>query len=125
MAITPQDVAVILTAAAVYDYRNAGEADVVAWHKAIEMSGIGHAELGDFLDAVTGHYAKSRDRMMPADLIDGVKAIRARRVDDAVKDMIPPRECDDPANWRAYNAWLRGVTAEAAKRQDAPRALNG
>ncbi|MEV4417255.1 hypothetical protein [Catellatospora sp. NPDC049609] len=64
----------VLAKAAAFDQRTLGEADVLAWFEA-----VGHLDYELALDAVVRHYRTSRQRMWPADLVDGVRAIRAER----------------------------------------------
>jgi hypothetical protein len=76
------DVVDVLTAAQAFDRRTVGEADIAAWQAAFAAAKV--TSRADALTAVTGHYASSRDWLMPYDVISRVKAIhrdRIRRVD--------------------------------------------
>lgn len=64
----------VLAKAAAFDNRKVGEVDVLAWHEV-----IGRYEVADALAAVTRHYTETRDRLMPADLMRHMKAIREER----------------------------------------------
>lgn len=72
--MTPEDVIDVLSKAGAYDNRTIGQVEVVAWHEV-----IGRYDRDEALDAVARHYGESRDRMMPADLIQHIKAIRNER----------------------------------------------
>ncbi|MEU4558560.1 hypothetical protein AB0F72_09220 [Actinoplanes sp. NPDC023936] len=68
------EVVLLLTLAGTFDYRRVGDADVEAWHLALD-----DIDLDDAKAAVVRHYRESTDRMMPAHVRAGVKAIRAER----------------------------------------------
>ncbi len=62
--MTPEDVIDVLAKAAAFDQRTVGQADVLAWHEILHR-----VDRVDALSAVTRHYAESRDRLMPADVV--------------------------------------------------------
>lgn len=62
--MTPEDVIDVLAKAAAFDQRTVGQADVLAWHEILHR-----IERDDALDAVAKHYAESRERLMPADVV--------------------------------------------------------
>lgn len=68
------EVVLLLTLAGTYDYRKVGDADVEAWHLALH-----DVDFDDAKAAVVAHYRATRDRLMPADVRQGVKAIREER----------------------------------------------
>jgi hypothetical protein len=70
--MTPPEIVELLTLAATYDYRKIGEADVEAWHLALDDITIDDAKT-----AVVAHYRESTDRLMPAHVRQGVRALRA------------------------------------------------
>lgn len=70
------EVAILLGVAAAYDQRTVGEADVVAWHEL-----LGDQSAADAVQAVKNHYATETRRVMPVDVISGVKRIRADRLE--------------------------------------------
>jgi hypothetical protein len=72
--VTPGDVARMLAACAMYDYREVEEVDAKAWHLI-----IGDLDFDDAMEAVLRHYADSTERMKPAHVRQGVKAVRAER----------------------------------------------
>lgn len=72
--MSPGEVARLLSACAMYDYRTIEEADGLAWHHV-----VGDLDFDDAMEAVRKHYQQSTDRMMPAHVRQGVKAIKAER----------------------------------------------
>ena len=72
--MTPDEVAVVLSKAALVDNRTIGEEEVMAWHEIVRR-----IDLADALAAVPRHYGETRDRLMPADLIRHAKAVREER----------------------------------------------
>jgi hypothetical protein len=105
--MTHDDVVDVLTAAAAFDRRTIGEADVLAWHAA-----IGDLPAADAMTAVIAHYRESRDWLMPSDVVGRVRAVQAARL-AAVPDP-DPRELgvdpDDPVACReALRAHRRAV----------------
>lgn len=72
--MTPGDAARVLGACALYDNRTVGAADAAAWFQV-----IGDLDAKDAIEAVTRHYAESTDRIMPAHIRRGVKAIQDER----------------------------------------------
>jgi hypothetical protein len=72
--MTPGDVARLLAACAMYDFRPVETADAAAWFQV-----VGDLDYDDAMESVRRHYQVSTDRMMPAHVRQGVKAIRADR----------------------------------------------
>lgn len=72
--MTPGEVARLLAAAAMFDYRKVEKADAQAWHLL-----LGDLDYDDAIEAVRRHYAESTDRLMPAHVRHGVRAIRNER----------------------------------------------
>jgi hypothetical protein len=68
------EVVLLLTLAATFDYRKTGDADIEAWYLALD-----DLDLDDAKTAVVQHYRNTTDRLMPAHVRQGVKAIRAER----------------------------------------------
>ena len=68
------EVVLLLTLAGTFDYRKVGDADVEAWHLALD-----DIDLDDAKAAVVRHYRESTDRLMPAHVRQRVKTIRAER----------------------------------------------
>lgn len=101
--MTPEEVIDLLTTAAAYDRRTVGEADVIAWHRA-----VGDLDFLDAQDAVIAHYTQTTDWLMPAHVIKGVKAIRAARLALAPVPAPPAELTDQPRDYKA--ALQAGVT---------------
>lgn len=72
--MTPGEVARLLAAAAMFDYRKVEKADAQAWHLV-----LGDLPFDDAMEALRRHYAESTDRLMPAHVRRGVQAIRNER----------------------------------------------
>lgn len=72
--MTPGEVARLLAAAAMFDYRKVEKADAQAWHLV-----LGELPFDDAMEALRRHYAESTDRLMPAHVRQGVRAIRNER----------------------------------------------
>jgi hypothetical protein len=72
--VTPHEIGMVLAKAAVFDQRNVGDSDILAWHEI-----LGHVELGEALDAVGHHYADSRERIMPTDVLRLIPVLRHAR----------------------------------------------
>jgi len=72
--VKPAEVAKLLAKCAAYDQRTVGEADVLAWHEI-----LARVDLADAFEAVRRHYAESRERVMPADILRLSRQIREER----------------------------------------------
>lgn len=72
--MTPEDVIDVLAKAAAFDQRTVGQADILAWHEILQK-----LDRDDALAAVTRHYAESRERIMPADVIRHARSFREDR----------------------------------------------
>ncbi len=96
--MTPGDATRVLTLAASYDQRTIGEADALAWAKA-----LGDINQDDACDAVTEHYRNETRRLMPADVLAGVRRIRNARL-AADPEQVPDADPDDVL---AYQRALR------------------
>lgn len=72
--MTPADTARLLAKAAAFDQRTIGAADVAAWHEA-----VGDLDAGDALAAVTRHYQRTDQRIMPSHLRQLVTEIDRER----------------------------------------------
>lgn len=82
------DVVLLLAFAGTYDYRKVGDADIEAWYLA-----VGDLDIDDAKDAVVAHYRNTTDRLMPAHLRQGVKAIKdeRRRAEKHASRALPSR----------------------------------
>jgi hypothetical protein len=110
--MTPGDVARLLAACAMYDFRSVEAADAAAWHHV-----IGDLDYDDAMESVRRHYQSSTDRMMPAHVRHGVKAIREeRRGKDRSEALELPSRFEDDMNrqvrMEAGAARVREVLAE-------------
>lgn len=72
--MTPGEVARLLAAAAMFDYRKVEKVDAQAWHFV-----LGDLDFDDAMQALRRHYADSTERLMPAHVRHGVQAIRNER----------------------------------------------
>jgi hypothetical protein len=72
--MTPEDVIDVLAKAAAFDQRTVGQADILAWHEILQK-----LDRADALAAVTRHYAESRERLMPADVLRHARSLREDR----------------------------------------------
>lgn len=105
----------LLTVAAAFDQRTIGEGDAIAWHAA-----VGDLSFTDSRQAVIVHYREHRERVMPADVRHGVKAIRQARLDAAGPTEIPPELADRPIEARE---WLQRTRDAIADGQEPPLAI--
>jgi hypothetical protein len=72
--MTPEDVIDVLAKAAAFDQRTVGQADILAWHEILQK-----LDRDDALAAVSRHYAESRERLMPADVLRHARSCREDR----------------------------------------------
>jgi len=72
--VSPAETAKVLAAAAAFDQRTVGTADVAAWHSA-----LGELDYADARDAVTRHYRTTADRIMPVHVLHYAGEIRSER----------------------------------------------
>lgn len=122
--MTPEDVIDVLSKAGAYDNRTIGHVEVAAWHEL-----VGRYERGDALEAVGRHYTETRERMMPADLIKQIKAVREDRRREQHSDALalPSRWEEDPERderFKANRARLeREILGPLAEKRSVDRAL--
>jgi hypothetical protein len=76
--MTPSETAKLLAYCAAFDRRTVGKADVAAWHKL-----LGRYAYEDAETAVNEHYSAEHRWIMPADILRGIRRIRAQRIDAA------------------------------------------
>lgn len=101
--MTHDDIVDVLTAAAAFDQRTVGRADVIAWHAA-----IGTLPKDDAIAGVVAHYCESEDRLKPVHVIRHVEATRAARLRKH-GEIVPELDPDDP-RWNArYQQMHRAV----------------
>lgn len=75
---------------------------ILAWAEA-----IGDRSLHDCLDVVTGHYRSETRRLMPADVLAGVRRIRDARI--AAHPRVDPPPDINPDDFVRMNAWQREI----------------
>lgn len=79
-----QDIALLLAFCAAFDQRTIGEADVEAWHAALDCPWVPNMGREEAQAAVTEHYRATAERITPADIIKRVKDTRADRMSRAI-----------------------------------------
>lgn len=89
----------VLAVAAAFDNRTVGDADCIAWYRA-----IGHLNQQEVEEAIIAHYMETTDRIMPAHVLGRVGKIRALRLAHAGPEAVPDADPDDIP---AYQAALR------------------
>jgi hypothetical protein len=114
--MTPGDTARLLAACAMYDFRTVEAADAAAWHHV-----VGDLDYDDAMESVRRHYQSSTDRMMPAHVRQGVRAIREERdrlTKSPALELPSPFEDDEDRTDRARRgaAPVHEVIAELSRR---------
>ena len=114
--MNPGDTAKLLAAAAMFDYRKVDKDDILAWHHL-----IGDLDFDDSIEAVRRHYRDSTDRLMPAHVRQGVRAIRTERAAKTHSEALalPSRFEDDEDRTdraRRGSAQVHEVLAELSQR---------
>lgn len=102
-----EETTLLLTSAAAFDRRTIGEADVIAWTKLLQDYRFEDAQL-----ALERHYASSREWVMPFDIIDGIKTIRAERRAQYVREhgvLIMPQGLSPEQELEVRRDWERQV----------------
>jgi hypothetical protein len=113
----------LLGFAAAFDNRTAGDADIIAW-----LEAIGDLPFDDARAAVAAHYRNDPDkRLMPAHVLQGVKAIRRDRIEHEV---IPAPAADltgIPVSYReSLTASIRSIAdGRQVRRAVAPAGPSG
>lgn len=119
--MTPGDTARLLGACAAYDQRTVGKADAAAWHLV-----LADLQYADAEQAVIAWYREHRERIMPSDVIAGVRAIRNERLCGVTSEAIAEAfgiDGDDPKYLAKVQARYREI---ANGNQLAPlRAIGG
>ena len=114
--MTPEETGKLLARAALIDNRKVDTPTVIAWHQI-----VGDLRYADCEQAVIGHYAETREWIMPADIRIRVKEARHQRIKDAGGVPAPPPELlDDPA---AYSAALQAAATALADGRDPQAAM--
>lgn len=66
--MTKPEIGMLLATAAAFDQRTTGVVDIDAWHAV-----IGHLNFEPARQAVITWYGQSRERIMPADILDALR----------------------------------------------------
>lgn len=104
------ETAQLLTLCAAYDSRTIGESDVMAWADVLSWVPYPDAEA-----SVKDHYGRETRRVMPADVIAGVRRIRRDRVEGADASFTFDGDPDDVQGYqRALLAHRKAIGDGAA-----------
>lgn len=110
-----QETAKLLGVMASVDRRKVGQADVLVWNGFLRDYSYRDCE-----QAVLGFFRDSREWLMPADVVQRVRQIRAERLKGAGTPL--PPEGQTVAEWQA---WLKETQKRVADGTDGPRAIEG
>ena len=97
--MTPAEAAALLAVAAAFDNRKPDADAAQAW--AMALDGL---RFEDCRDVIVAHYRRTREWIMPSDVIAGVKQVRAKRILDF--GPIDPPTSLDPDDTGAYARWV-------------------
>jgi hypothetical protein len=117
--MTPLEVGKMLAFARVYDSRRPPmtPADADAWLQVFISEGIGDSSYADLEAAVIDHYGKSRDWLMPADVVAYCRALRHQRIRELTAsgrlEQLVEAEAD-PDDGPAYHAARTRIVADVA-----------
>lgn len=103
----PTEAAALLTIAAAYDNRKPDVDQAKAW--AMALDGL---RFEDCREVVVEHYRRSREWLMPVEVVSGVKRLREKRLAQSAPVQPPPGL--DPDDTAGYQQWLREVRASIA-----------
>jgi hypothetical protein len=115
--MTPAETTRVLAACASFDQRTVGDFDTMAWHKA-----IGNLDFTDAVEAVARYYTHTRQRIMPSDVVEGVKQIRNERAQQAHHEILalPSRFEPDPERDQRIEQGVRQGVHELVARWAMP-----
>ena len=100
--MTPAEAQMLLGIAASFDNRKPSEEAAIAW-----AAVLGDLEFTACRDAIVRHYRESREWIMPADVVSGVRLIAAERM-RPFGLLVPPASIQgDPAEERKWRLWAR------------------
>lgn len=91
MPIAPSLAAELLARAAARDNRQPTRAQAIAWSEDLHET----VNLADGSAAISAHYQRTRDWIMPSDINAAVRAIRRARTDAISDQEVPPAELAD------------------------------
>lgn len=112
--MTRAETALLLAQCAAFDRRTIGDADVIAWHAALNDVAYEDAQT-----AVVEHYRDSLDYLMPAHVRATVRRMRTARLADGVE----PVPVADPDDVVAYQRALREQRSRRASARSSGLAL--
>ena len=78
--MTRSETAKLLAFCAAYDQRTIGDADVLAWHEALDSPWVPNIDLDEAQEAVVAYYRETTQRIGVADILKRVKTWRAERI---------------------------------------------
>ena len=115
----PTEAAALLTIAAVYDNRKPDADQAKAW--AMALDGL---RWEDCREVIVAHYQRTREWLMPVDIIRGVKRLRDKRISDTAPP-VPPSwlDPDDSAALIRWERETRAAIADGTYEAPAPVAL--
>jgi hypothetical protein len=106
----PAEAAALLTIAAAYDNRKPDADQAKAW--AMALDGL---RFKDCREVVVEHYRRSREWLMPVDVVSGVRRLRERRLLDYGPIPAPEHlDPDSPTFDRDYRAYMADRTRAIA-----------
>jgi hypothetical protein len=103
----PTEAAALLTIAASFDNRKPDRDQAQAW--AMALDGL---RFTDCREVIVQHYRRSREWLMPFDIISGVKRLREKRIADAPPPA--PPSWLDPDDTAAFIRWHQETRAAIA-----------
>lgn len=109
--MTPEEVIDLLSIITGYDRRTVGQVDVESWLRALDDPRIPNLAYDECVDAVITHYRDTTDFIMPAHILNRVKADRAA----GIARIMPPKRAEHGAYAAAGELW-RKQFAEAQQR---------
>lgn len=116
----PEAIGDVLAVAAAFDNRTVGDADCIAWYRA-----IGHLDRAEVEEAIIAHYTETTDRIMPAHVLGRVGKIRALRLAHAGPEAVPDADPDDDTAYRAALREGRWRTASGMTPRPVRQAIEG
>lgn len=91
--MTPGDTARLLALVQAYDNRHVDELAISAWHAIVAP-----LDFNDACQIIREHYTRSRDWIMPTDVVTGVTRTRHDRL-ARTEEPLPAADPDDPTAW--------------------------
>lgn len=105
--MTRAETAGLLALCSAFDSRTIGDTDVLAWYDLLVNTPYDDAKA-----AVRAHYARESSRIMPADLLAGVRQIRRDRLDAADATFQFIGDPDDTAEYQRQLAEHRQAVGD-------------